>query len=178
MFLIFVLTITKSKRRNWKTKVNCQKFAPILSQNACTWHELVDLTFCGQSTNWHDLSQNGLKHVTDDWHAKFPTFISRVITANIVMSEMRLNIVDCGYFQIQAEFCAFLEVEHLYRSVGCARCKRQCLPAPQNPRSYRWMLVCEWMGYLRSTCGICFLKNWVWITEYQNQPKRAHGKPV
>ena len=21
-----------------------------------------------QSTNWHDLSQNGLKHVTDDWH--------------------------------------------------------------------------------------------------------------
>ena len=27
-----------------------------------------DLTFCGQSTNWHDLSQNGLTHVTDDWH--------------------------------------------------------------------------------------------------------------
>ena len=40
--------------------------APMLYQNACTWHELVDLTFCGQSTNWHDLSQNGLKHVTDD----------------------------------------------------------------------------------------------------------------
>ena len=47
--------------------------------------------------------------------------------------------------QNQAEFCAFLEVEHLYRSVGCARSKRQCLTAPQNPRSYRWMLVCEWM---------------------------------
>ena len=40
----------------------------ILYQNACTWHKLVDLTFCDQSTNWHDLSQNGLKHVTDDWH--------------------------------------------------------------------------------------------------------------
>ena len=25
-------------------------------------------SFCGQSTNWNDLSQNGLKHVTDDWH--------------------------------------------------------------------------------------------------------------
>ena len=29
-FLILVWTITKSKRKNWKTKVNCQKFAPIL----------------------------------------------------------------------------------------------------------------------------------------------------
>ena len=67
-FLIFVWTITKSKRKNWKIKVNCHKFAPILYLNACTWHELVDLTFCGQSTNWQDQSRNGLKHVTDDWH--------------------------------------------------------------------------------------------------------------
>ena len=67
-FLILIWTIAKSKRKNWKIKVNCQKFAPILYLNACTWHELVDLTFCGQSTHWHDLSQNGLKHVTDDWH--------------------------------------------------------------------------------------------------------------
>ena len=87
---------------------------------------MVDPTLCGQSTNWHDLSQNGLKHVTDDWHDWFPTFITQVITANIVMWAMRLNIVDWGYFkiqilqeimktqnQLQAEFCAFLEVEHL-----------------------------------------------------------------
>ena len=56
------------KKKNWTRKVNCQKFAPILYSNACTWHEVVDLTFCGQSTNWHDLSQNGLEHVTDEWH--------------------------------------------------------------------------------------------------------------
>ena len=56
------------------------------------------------------------------------------------MWAMRSNIVDCGNFKIQtlqgiletqnqhqAEFCAFLEVEQLYRSVGCARSKRQCL---------------------------------------------------
>ena len=43
--------------------------------------------------------------------------------------------------QHQAEFRAFLEVEHLYRSAGCARSKRQCLTALQNQRSYRWMLV-------------------------------------
>ena len=63
-------------QRKWKITVNCQKFAPILYQNACAWHELVDLTFCGQSTNWHDLSQNGLKHATDDWNDEFSTFIS------------------------------------------------------------------------------------------------------
>ena len=67
-FLILVWTITKSKRKNWKIKVNCQKCVPISNKNACTWHELVDLTFCGQSINWHDLSQNGLEHVPVDWH--------------------------------------------------------------------------------------------------------------
>ena len=58
-----------------------------------------------------------------------------------------LNIVDGGHFKIQnlqeilktqnphqAESCAFLEVEHLYQSVGCARSKRQCRTAPQNQR--------------------------------------------
>ena len=67
-FPVLVWTITKLKRKAWKTKVNCQKFAPILYLNACTLHELVDLTICGPPKNWHDLSQNGLKHVTDDWH--------------------------------------------------------------------------------------------------------------
>ena len=67
----------------------------------CSWKELVNQTYCGKSTNWHDLSQNGLKHVTDDWHGYFLTFISRVITANIVMGAMRLNIVDWDHFKIQ-----------------------------------------------------------------------------
>ena len=89
---------------------------------ACIWHELEDLTFCRQSTNWHELSQDGLKHVTDDWHDKFPTFLTQVITAIFVMWAMRLYIVDWGYFKIQilqetlktqnqhqAKFCAFSE---------------------------------------------------------------------
>ena len=40
--------------------------------------------------------------MTDDWHDLFPTFISQVMTANIVMWVMRLNIVDWGYFNVQA----------------------------------------------------------------------------
>ena len=80
--------------------------------------------------------------------------------------------------QHQAEFCALLEIEHLCRSVGCARSRSQCLTAPRNQRSYRWMLVCAWMVYLRSTFGIWSLKCWERPKEYQNQPKHAHGKPV
>ena len=72
---------------------------------------------------------------------------------NIVTWEMRLNIFDWDYVKIQtlqgilriqnlrqAEFCAFLEGEHLYRSVGCARSKRQCLTVQQNPKSSLWTL--------------------------------------
>ena len=89
------------KKKNRKIKVNCQKFPPILYCSACIWHELVALTFCGQSTYWHDVSQHGLKHVTDDGHDEFPTFISRVITANVGMWVMRLNIVDWSNFKIE-----------------------------------------------------------------------------
>ena len=84
-FPVFVWTITKSKRKNWKIKVHCLKFASILFQNAHFWHELVDLTFCGQSIKSHDLSHNGLQHVTDDWHDESLTFMIQVITANVVM---------------------------------------------------------------------------------------------
>ena len=48
---LFLTITTKFKRKSWKTKVTCWKFAPILYLNACTWHELTDLSFCGQSTN-------------------------------------------------------------------------------------------------------------------------------
>ena len=72
---------------------------------------------------------------------------------NIVTWKMRLNIFDWDYVKIQtlqgilriqnlrqAEFCAFLEGEHLYRSVGCAKSKRQCLTVQQNPKSSLWTL--------------------------------------
>ena len=117
--------------------------------------------------------------MTDDWHDYSPTFITQVITANIVMWVMRLNIVGWGYFKTQtlleilhqAEFCAFLEIEHWYRSVGCARSRRLYLIAPQNQRFFRWRLVCVWMVYLHSTCGIWSLKYLERLLNYQNQPK-------
>ena len=54
-------------------------------KKASTWHELDDLTFYGRSTNLQEQSQNGLRHVTDDWQDWFRTFITQTISDNIVM---------------------------------------------------------------------------------------------
>ena len=51
-----------------------------------------------------------------------------------------------------------LEVEQFYRSVGCARSKRQCRTALLCQRSYRWMLVCIWTVHLSLIYGIWSLK--------------------
>ena len=65
-YRILVWMIINSNRRSWNQLENCQMFARKLSCNPCTWHELVDLTFYGQSTSLQDQSQNGRRHVTDD----------------------------------------------------------------------------------------------------------------
>ena len=77
--LIFVSTISKSKGRSGKIDVNCLKFAPICffsKKKKCLYLARIgrpDILY-GQSINWNDLSQNGLKHVTDDWHDQFLAF--------------------------------------------------------------------------------------------------------
>ena len=89
--------------------------------------------------------------MTGDWHYEFPTIISQVSIAYIV--------VDEGYFLIQtlqrilktqnqhqAEFSALSGGR---KSVPISwMCKKQTSVshrAPQNQKSYRWMLVCVWM---------------------------------
>ena len=142
------------KKEALKNTVNCHKFAHMLSLNACTWQELVDKTFCGQSINWPDLSRNGHNLVTDDWRDEFPTFITHVIAANIVMWVMRRNIVDQGSSKtpILQEILKTPN-QHSYRSVECARSEPQYLTALQNLKSFRWMLVCGWKVYPRWNCG-------------------------
>ena len=55
-----------SGRKNLNQPENYYKFAHILSENACIWHELDDLTSYGRSTSLRDQSHNGLRHVTND----------------------------------------------------------------------------------------------------------------
>ena len=54
--------------------VDCQEFAHKLSRNVCIWHEVVDMISCGQSTGLRDQSQDGPKHVTEDFHFFFLNF--------------------------------------------------------------------------------------------------------
>ena len=61
--------ITISRKRNFNRLQNGQKYAHKLSSNACTWHELVDMTFCGRSTSLQQQSQNGRRHVANAWLA-------------------------------------------------------------------------------------------------------------
>ena len=59
------------------------------------WHDLVDPTFCGPNTNWHELSKKkGQELVTNTWLFWFLTFIIRVITDNISMWVTRHSTVD------------------------------------------------------------------------------------
>ena len=54
-----------SKKKNWNPFENCQMHALKMFWNVCIWHGVVDLIFCGQSTNLHARSrQNGPEHVT------------------------------------------------------------------------------------------------------------------
>ena len=83
------------------------------------------------------------------------------VSHNIVMWETRLSIVDLVYSKTQIllgtlgmqnqprdESYVFLEVEHLFPQVGCARNKLQYPFALLNQKSFSWMLDCEWMDYL------------------------------
>ena len=74
-FHILVWVIINSNRKKSNLLENYQKFAHKLSWNACTWHELEDLTFYGQSTSLQDQSQSGLRHETDDQQARWISYI-------------------------------------------------------------------------------------------------------
>ena len=153
-FRILVWMIINSNRRNWNQLENCQKFARKLSWNACTWQELDDLTSCGQWTSSQDdQSQNGLKHVTNDYQGWLPIFITQMTIVNVVMWETQHNTADLGYFktqtlqatlrtqsQAQEVSCVFLEVELLSQSVGCARDKHRFRTVLQNLKLFlgRW----------------------------------------
>ena len=140
---------------------------------ACTWHELEDQTFCGQSRSLRDQSQNGLGHVTDDLRGWLLTFITQTNSDNIAL----IIITDWVYSKTQTllatlmtqnqplvECCVFLEVEHLFQSVGCAGSKLLSGTVLQSLESFLSMLDYAWMGYLLSISG-----TWDWSSTFNQQ---------
>ena len=96
-------------------------------KKACTWPELLDQTFSGQSTNLPDQSQNGLKVVTDVWPDWFPRSITQIITVNIAMWETQHNITDWGLFQ-DSDFAGYLEDSKSTSGVLCIFGSRTFVP--------------------------------------------------
>ena len=146
------------------------------------------MTFCGQSILAR-VSTKSTKSCGKRLMRLILYIHPNVSTDKNVMWEMTAQQCGLGLLQ-DSDFAGDLEdskstsggVLHFWKSndctVGCARSKRQCRTSLLNQRSYRWMLVCVWMVYLRSTCGIWSLKCWERNKEYRNQPKRDHRKPV
>ena len=154
-FQVFAWMIINSRRRSLNQLGNNQEFAHIflkmlvLGTNWTTWQSF------GLWTNRQDQSQNGLKHVINDWQGWFHTFITQMTIVKIVMCERRhsIRLRLCWRSwglksQSQEVSCVLLEAEHLFQSVGCARNKRQFLIAPQNLKLFLWMLDYVWMGLL------------------------------
>ena len=72
------------ERRTWISWRNVQKHVRKMSWSACTWQELVHLTFFGQWTNLVEQSQNEQELVTNAWaRLIFLTLSTHMITDNI-----------------------------------------------------------------------------------------------
>ena len=87
------------ERRTCISRESYHKFAHKLLWNACTWHELEDQTITGLSTNLQEQSQNGLRHVTDDWQDWYYTFTTQVTIDNVVMWRNTAEHCRLGLFQ-------------------------------------------------------------------------------
>ena len=105
--------------------------------------------------------------MTNAWIDWFHIFITQVNTNNIVMWEILPNNADWDCFRTltlreilriqnlrQVEHCTFLEVIHLFQSVGCVRNELQFRTVQQNQKSFLWMQDWGWMVYPHCIYGI------------------------
>ena len=119
-------------------------------------------------------SVNNLARSVSKWTEACDQRLARLISCvhhtndyrQYLMWETRHSIADWVWFKtltlleilrIQSQphevSCVFLEAERLFQSAGCARNERQFLIAPQNLKSFLWMLDYVWMGYRLLTYG-------------------------
>ena len=153
-FQIPAWMILNSSKENPNLLDNFQKCAHTNGPwNACNWHELDDLMFCGQSTSLRDQSQNGLRHVTDAWqgfdfldslHKRFPATLSCGKHGMTLQTRFVPTLRFCWrpwWLKLKplVESCALLEAEHLSQWIGCARNKLLSRTVLQSLRLLFWM---------------------------------------
>ena len=93
-------------------------------------------TIMGKATRWNTVDHRKYCHVGN------------------TAQHCRLGLFQDSDFS-GGESYVLSEVEHSVASVGCARNKRQYPAVLQNLKLFLWMLVCEWMVFLFSICGMC-----------------------
>ena len=177
------------QRRIWNLLENCQKYALTLSWNARIWHTLVDQTFYGQWTNLQDRLRNGPELVTNDYLVWSLSFFIHVNTNSIAMWETLPNNADCDCFKtlilleilktqnrLREEFCAYLEVIHLFPQVGCVRHKLQSHTVRRNLKLFLLMQDYAWMEFPLLIFGIWSLKRCTLPPTKQSDRKRSAEK--
>ena len=129
LFKVFTPCIDDDlKRKSWNPLGNCQKFVFKLFWNACTWHVLENVTFCGQGTNLQDRLKNGPGSETNAWIAWYVTFITSEFKQYCYLKntakQSRLGLFQdlrfCGEILrtqslLKGEHCTFREVIHLFQ---------------------------------------------------------------
>ena len=110
--------------------------------------------------------------VRDAFLVGWPTFITQMITENVVMwtlntaQHCRLHLLRDSDFAEDLEdskstlagiLCIFGS-RTFVPSVRCAKCKHECPTVPQNRNLLRWMFVCEWTEFLLSIYAMWWSK--------------------
>ena len=145
-YLLHALMTITSKKKKWNLLEICHKYALNFFWYAYAWHVLDDLIFYGQWTNLHDRSQNGPKHVTNDYLVWSLTFIIRVNTYSIAMWETLPDNADWNCFKtptlqeilrtrnlLKVEHCVFSE-GHTFVPISWM-CKKQTLVSHSSTES-------------------------------------------
>ena len=148
---------TTSKKKKWNLLENCHMYALKMFRNSYIWNVLDDLTFYSQRTNLQDRLQNGPK-LPESIDFIYSSYVW--IQNNIVVWVILPSNADWDCFKtltsreilrilnpLLEEHCAFLDVIHLFQSVGCVRNKLQFRTVQQNQKSFLWMQGWGWTVY-------------------------------
>ena len=137
-------------------------------KNACTWHDLDDLTFnklTRSVAKWTQACDRPLArlisciHHTNDF--RLYCHVGNKALQTGFVSILRLCWRSWGSKSTSGGVLVFWEAEHLSQSVGCARNKLLSRTAPQSLKSLLWMLDYVWMGYLLLIIGTWWLRCYV-----------------
>ena len=170
---------------------NCEKFARKLSWKACIWpgkkwatrHSMVGQQACKISHKtdsgiWKTISKADFLHSSYERLSSMSACGKHGTTLRVCFKTETLLALLRTRNEPRVWSCVFLEVEHVFPPVGCARHKLRSRTVLQSLRLFLWMPNCVWMGYLLLIFGTSWLKYNVKPTTMSNPNIQAFRKLV